>query len=75
MLQRRCCSLLQPTLQQECNGLVEPVALLLQPVALLLQPVAACLEYLEIVFARRIAQAHVHVRVTCAQTKGRGLGV
>ena len=44
-------------------------------VALLLQPVAACLEYLEIVFARRIAQAHVHVRVTCAQTKGRGLGV
>ena len=37
--------------------------------------VAACLEYLEIVFERRIAQAHVHVRVTCAQTKGHGLGV
>ena len=79
----RCCSALVAVCLSESQSLLQPVALtqrhnnigLLGPVALLLSPVAGRVEYLKIMFERRNAQAHVHVRMPCTQTKGRGLGV
>ena len=43
------------------------------PTHLRTQLVAACVEYREIMLERRIAQAHVHERMLCTQTKERAL--